>query len=141
MKLTLMRFDLQTNYTIGRLSVDGAFECYTLEDTVRPPGVKVSGATAIPAGAYAVTIDESQRFGRKMPHILDVPGFAGIRIHSGNTAADTEGCILVGKMRAGASVQLSRAAFDALFPKLEAALAAGGPVTIEIADDPQELTP
>lgn len=92
----------QPHNTISEVSTNGRFVCYTNEDAVREqPGVpvsewKIKGATAIPAGRYEIVIDMSTRFGKLMPHLLDVPGFSGIRIHPGNTAHDTEGCLLPG---------------------------------------------
>jgi hypothetical protein len=75
----------------------------------------------------------SQRFGKEMPHILNVEGFDGIRIHSGNTSADTEGCILLGQARNGPDEVInSRAAFNAFFPKLQAAISNGERVNITI---------
>lgn len=121
------------SYTGGRLIVDGVFECYTLEDTVRAPGVKVPGQTAIPAGKYKVIIDDSVRFARPMPHVLDVPGFVGVRIHPGNTVSDTEGCILLGQTRLGNTVGASRVAFNFFFDRLLAARNAGDTVILEIA--------
>ena len=100
--------------TIGALTL-GDFSCFTLEDRVREPGVKVQDKTAIPAGRYRVVVDFSQRFQRRMPLLLDVPMFTGIRIHSGNTAQDTRGCILVGEWRAPDWVGDSRRAFADLF--------------------------
>lgn len=132
MKLTLHRYWPSAACTIGQLFVDGVPECYTLEDVVRS-GPKVPGATAIPAGTYKVVVDFSNRFQRPMPHVLDVPGFDGIRIHPGNTAADTEGCILVGTGRAETAIAHSRDAFDVLLPKLQAALARGETVLLEVA--------
>lgn len=104
--------------TIGELKVDDVFHCYTLEDRVRAVGVKIAGRTAIPAGTYSVTVDRSSRFHKYMPHILNVPMFEGIRIHAGNTEADTEGCILLGKERGIDSVLISRIAFTEFFGKL-----------------------
>jgi hypothetical protein len=106
--------------TIGALRF-GDFSCFTLEDRVREPGIKVQDKTAIPAGRYKVVVDFSQRFQRRMPLLLDVPMFTGIRIHSGNTAADTRGCILVGEWRAPDWLGDSRKAFIKLFPLIEGA--------------------
>jgi hypothetical protein len=132
-KLTLYRTEHTADATIGRLSIDGVPFCYTLEDIERPAGApKVFGKTAIPAGLYRVVIDFSNRFQCPMPHVLDVPGFEGIRIHPGNTAADTEGCILVGMDKLADSIGHSRVAFDALFPKIQQALARGELVSIEV---------
>lgn len=136
MKLTLYRQLATPDYTLGRLFVDELYECWTLEDTVRPAGEKVKGATAIPAGTYKVVIDMSARFGRLMMHVLDVPNFQGIRIHSGNTTRDTEGCILVGYDRFGdGTIGRSRDALAALQPKVATALHRGEVVTIQILDE------
>lgn len=97
MKLTLERITYSEEATIGRLFLDNEYYCYTLEDTVRPAGVKVYGKTAIPAGTYKVIVNQSTRFKKLLPLLLDVPGFEGIRIHGGNTADDSLGCILVAK--------------------------------------------
>ena len=132
MKLFLERLQLDPDVTIGSLDVDGQWQCWTLEDTVRPPGVKVQGQTAIPWGRYDVTITPSPRFGRDMPLINNVLGFSGVRIHPGNVAADTEGCILVGTDRLAKSIGRSRLAFDALFPLLKAAVARGERIELEI---------
>jgi len=83
-------------YTIGKLYIDGQYFCDTLEDTVRAKGEKVYGKTAIPAGMYRVKKTFSPRFKKILPEILEVEGFSGVRIHAGNTAKDTEGCILLG---------------------------------------------
>lgn len=95
-------------------------------------GPKVYGETAIPAGTYNVVITPSQRFKRDLPMVENVPGFQGIRIHPGNTAEDTDGCILVGKAKGPDSVTDSRAAFNELFPKIKTALDAGETVTLEV---------
>lgn len=133
MELTLKRTD-NTNCTIGNLSINGTFECYTLEDVDRgltsqwPIGaiaeLKIHGKTAIPTGKYEVVIGYSERFKRLLPLLLNVPGFAGIRIHPGNGPDDTEGCILVGQRVDGSRLAggSSRPAFSALFAKLQAAI-------------------
>ena len=122
MDIRLRRFEFGTNYTIGKLYVDDVYFCFTLEDKVREPGVKVDGKTAIPYGTYPVIIDHSTHFNMDLPHVLNVPGFEGIRIHTGNTDADTEGCILVGTTWAGKDfVGNSKFAFEPLFEKLKAA--------------------
>jgi hypothetical protein len=131
--------------TLGSLSVDSEFECFTLEDVVRevPEEAvetwKIPGETAIPSGTYAVIVNMSTRFGKLLPLLLHVPGFQGVRIHSGNVAADTEGCILVGSRRTGSAVLDSRLAFRALFAKIQAAIARNEPVHIRISNPP--LTP
>lgn len=113
---------MRAECTISSLYVDGVWECYILEDTFRGDGSKVNGATAIPAGLYPVIIDMSTRFKRLMPRVLDVPGFTGIRIHPGNVAVDTEGCLLPGRLKGVTSVSESRLAYVALFEKLQDAL-------------------
>ncbi len=119
MELRVERTDFSETSTIGKLYVDDQFECYTLEDKVRP--VKIKGKTAIPAGRYEVIINFSQRFGRMLPLFLNVPNFEGVRIHPGNTAADTEGCILVGETKDAEFIGQSKLAFEGLFNKLKAA--------------------
>jgi hypothetical protein len=139
MDLTLNRRTFTSSSTIGDLLIDGAFECFTLEDVVRT-GPKVPGQTAIPFSRYEVVVDFSNRFARLMPHLLNVPNFDGIRIHSGNTGADTEGCILLGQEKSVDAIQSSRAAFDVFFPKLQAA-AQVGKVFITIVDTRADVTP
>lgn len=93
--LTLKRVYPTDDYTIGELYIEGEYFCDTLEDTVREK--KIAGKTAIPYGKYEVIVNRSPRFKRELPLLLDVPNFTGIRIHRGNTAEDTSGCILVGE--------------------------------------------
>lgn len=133
MILRLERVEIVPAYTMGRLYVDGVPECWVLEDPVRE-GEKVHGETAIPAGTYKVVRDYSNRFKRHMLHILDVPGFAGIRIHAGNTTHDTKGCLLVGQARAGGSVVRSVKAREALEAKVFLALESGEGCSIEIVN-------
>ena len=96
--------------------------------------------TAIPAGFYEVVVNFSQRFQRQLPLLLGVPNFDGVRIHAGNTDADTEGCLLVGKTKARDFIGGSRAAFDALFPKIQRA-AASEKIFIEIAQPGDAVQP
>jgi len=93
MLIEVKRFEFKDTHTIGKMYIDGVYECYTLEDAVRN-GAKVMGKTAIPTGEYKIIIDASVRFKQDMPHILNVPNFTGVRIHAGNTSAHTDGCIL-----------------------------------------------
>ena len=132
MNLELERLQLDPDVTIGSLSVDGAWQCWSLEDTVRPDGVKIHGETAIPRGTYSVDITMSPRFGVELPLLINVRGYVGVRIHPGNSAADTEGCILVGQDRQAKSIGRSRAAFNALMALLRDAKARGEPITLEI---------
>lgn len=118
--------------TIGEMYVDGVFECFTLEDVVRPSGEKVYGETAIPAGCYRVTITHSNRFGRDMPLVNDVPSFSGVRIHTGNVAANTEGCILVGRTKGADFIGESKLAFEPLFKKIGDAIQHGEEVWLEV---------
>lgn len=119
MNLELKRRWLTARSTIGELFVDGAFECFILEDRYRPPyEAKVYGKTAIPTGRYEVRITPSPRFKRDLPLVLNVPGFKGIRIHPGNNADHTEGCLLPGRRREADKVLESTPAFEALFEKL-----------------------
>lgn len=120
MNLKVIRKEFTDKSTIGELFVDGKFECYTLEDKVRP--IKIKHQTAIPAGIYEVIINNSERFHRQMPLLLNVPNFDGIRIHSGNTDKDTSGCILVGQTKSKDFIGNSRYTFTNLFAKMQAAI-------------------
>lgn len=127
MLITVKRFEFKPTYTIGKLYVNGIYECYTLEDAVRDK--KIQDVTAIPTGKYKLVIDASTRFRKDMPHILNVPNFTGVRIHAGNTSKDTEGCILLGTTWSGGDfISQSKLAFDKFFTKLKVAKTA----TIEI---------
>jgi hypothetical protein len=122
--------------TLGKLYIDSVEYCYTLEDIVRPNGEKVYGETAIPAGVYRVVITHSNRFGCDMPLLLEVPNFTGVRIHPGNSDADTHGCILLGTHVGadGESITESRAAYYRVFTKIRDAIDAGEEVKIEVKD-------
>ena len=106
MELLLERKYLKSNYTIGKLYINGKFFCNTLEDCVRDINkngtfdcgeFKIKEHTAIPYGKYEVNITYSPKFRRELPLLLNVPFFEGIRIHRGNTHKDSSGCILVGE--------------------------------------------
>jgi len=117
-ELLLKRIALRPTYTIGRLSVEGAYFCDTLEDKVRdlnkdgdlgePGETKVYGETAIPYGRYRIIMYRSPHFGRMLPKLLLVDSFEDILIHSGNRPKDTKGCILVGENRVVGKVLNSR---------------------------------
>lgn len=140
MKMKLHRKYRKNGYTIGLLYVNGKFVCNTLEDTDRGltssmtkeqiADVKVKGKTAIPVGTYPVIMSYSPRFKRQMPLLCGVKGFEGIRIHSGNTANDTEGCILCGKNTEVGKVTNSKFWTKAVYDYIRNGLRQG--VTIEI---------
>lgn len=119
MKIEVKRLHRTSNSTIGELTIDGKFECYTLEDIERD--VKIKGETAIAKGTYKVIINQSNRFKRLLPLLINVPNFEGVRIHAGNSNHDTEGCILVGQNRSLDYITKSRKAFDSLFKKMQKA--------------------
>lgn len=132
MRLELVRKVYTETSTIGELRIGDDFECVTLEDPVRAK--KIKGATAIAAGTYTLTISNSKKFGRKMPRLLNVPNFEGILIHWGNTAKDTEGCILVGKPKSKNFIGSSKATFNSLYKKIEAAAKTDTLMSIVVTD-------
>ena len=151
MKLKLKRIARREAYTIGRLYIDGEYFCDTIEDTDRglqqslPLSVnqakKKKGATAIPVGTYRVTLDvKSPRFSQKqqykfcegkLPRLVNVPAFDGVLIHIGNTAKDTEGCILVGRNTKVGMVTDSTNTFLKLYSRLQDAHGEDLFITIE----------
>ncbi len=131
MKLRLLRNRFTEDYTTGQLYVDDEFFCFTLEDKVRQ-GPKVYGETAIPQGVYKVTLDTSPRFGPNTIFIHDVPGFTGIRIHTGNTHKDTKGCIIVGYRINSAGVIFPNTTKPALLDLKGVIRRATDPVTIQV---------
>ena len=134
MELKLNRIFLGSSATIGELLVNDKYLCDTLEDRVRPEGEKVYGKTAIPEGMYEVKLTHSPRFKKILPEILNVPNFSGIRIHTGNSSKDTEGCILVGTWDGEKEdwVGNSRIAFDELMALLEEATNNKEKITITV---------
>lgn len=125
MRLTLMRIANRPTYCIGKFYIDGVYFCDTIEDTDRglDDGMseaeikqkKVKGQTAIPTGTYPVHITWSPKYKKPMPLLERVKGYSGIRIHSGNTAKDTEGCLIVGKNKEVGKVLESRKTYNELF--------------------------
>lgn len=145
MRLRLIREPSRDGATLGSLYVDDVWQCWTLEDAIREiPGVhprewKVPGETAIPSGRYRIVITDSVRFRRPLPLLVGVPGFAGIRVHTGNRKCDTEGCLLPGLTRGDGEVLDSRGAFNALYDRLKAAIDADDQVWITI-ENPLSLS-
>jgi len=123
MHLLLQRDPSQSDCTTGKLFIDGERYCYTLEDEFR--AVKVPGETRIPAGIYEIKLRAAGGmhpkyaarfpFHRGMLWIQEVPGFEYIYIHIGNTDDDTNGCILVGMVRDGATLGRSLEAYAGLY--------------------------
>lgn len=136
LNLWLHRHTRTDETTIGTCYVDGRRQCFILEDIERPGQPKIYGQTAIPRGRYEIQITWSPRFKRDLPLLLNVPGFQGVRIHPGNKAADTEGCLLPGETAITDRVLESRIAFDKLFALLSAAKQAGRQMFITISDQP-----
>ena len=138
MRLRLTRRWFTDLSTIGQLYIDDVEECFSLEDTMRASGAeKVPGRTAIPVGRYRIVMTPSARFQTVLPELLDVPGFTAIRIHAGNTDADTSGCLLVGRIREPDRISASRSALTALLPKIQEGLAAGEVwITVEAFEEP-----
>lgn len=142
MLITIDRAWKRENYTMSRLFVDGEKFCNALEDADRGlyQGMcreyvlakKVKGATAIPRGTYNVIYTYSPRFKRKLPLIENVTGYEGVRIHPGNTAKDTEGCILVGQNLKVGMVLNSREWTEKLIAKMQTAWSKGEKVKLKI---------
>lgn len=128
MRITLVRIANRPTYCIGKLYIDGKWFCDVIEDVDR--GLddamdekeilnrKIKGETAIPTGIYQVLLTYSPKYKRIMPLIANVKGYSGIRIHSGNTAKDSEGCLIVGKNTKVGMVTDSRNTYNALFKRL-----------------------
>lgn len=141
MKLQLNRTYFSSEYTIGKLYIDGVYYCDTLEDTNRDINrngrfdvgeKKIPGTTCIPFGEYKVTVNVSPRFGRELPRLQNVPEFEGVLIHRGNYAKDTSGCILVGKNTIKGMVTSSTKYEVELTKKIKEAIDRGETVTIKI---------
>jgi len=152
MNITIKRTFKADKYTIGKLYVNGIYECDTLEDTDRGltknsslseiQSKKVYGETAIPTGTYKIDMNTvSPKFkdrswakfcGGKLPRLIDVPGYSGVLIHVGNKPADTLGCILVGDNKIKGQVINSTSTFQELYSLMLKAKVAGEEITITI---------
>ena len=153
MILTLKRIYTCKEYTIGHLYVDGSYICDTLEDTDRMldssmtldqiAKIKVKGMTAIPTGRYKVLMNiVSPKYSKskyymnickgRVPRLDNVPGYSGVLIHVGNTAADTEGCLLLGYNKVKGQVLNSKVAFEKVYNKLSIAKSIGQTIYIDI---------
>lgn len=140
MELLLKRIAKRNTYTIGKLYIDGKYFCDTIEDKDRGlkqtdsllkiKATKVMHETAIPTGTYKVDMNTVspkysmpkykyvKAFGSKMPRLVNVPGYSGVLIHAGNTAADSSGCILVGENKVVGKVINSQATWTRLMKVL-----------------------
>lgn len=140
MKILLNRIIKGDRFTIGSLSIDGVWKCWAGEDPVRPPGIKVYGDTAIPAGTYNVIVNLSPRLKKRYPRLVGVPNFDGILIHCGNDSGDTSGCILVGqKVDSPERISQCGQVFAHIFKLIDDAYLTGEPVTIEIVNSWDEV--
>lgn len=129
MELKLLRYPSTSNYTEGKLYIDGAYFCDTLEDQDRGlyqhmslaeiKTVKVYGETCIPYGTYKVELTYSPKFKKIMPAILDVKGFTGVRMHNGSYTYHSSGCPLVGIKYKDGMLTNSRKTFNELMQKLQ----------------------
>ena len=139
MKVLLDRKWKKKDYTIGEWIVDGKKMCNSMEDRDRGlqqymndgeiAMLKEYGETAIPTGKYKVTMTYSPKYKRMMPQVMNVKGFAGVRIHSGNTAKDSLGCILLGDNDKKGWISNSRKRCQEFEEML---IAAGGTCDLEI---------
>lgn len=144
MELTVQRKYYKQKYTIGKLLIDGEYVC----DTLEPPcfkttefmnvtfikKAKLNGFRAIPAGHYKIALEPSKRFGKLLPHILDVKGFSGVLIHSGNFPSDTSGCILPGWNRRKGMVCSSLSAMSIIMNRIKNAIKHGQNVYINVVN-------
>lgn len=152
MKLLLRRIFKGPRYTIGKLFINGVYECDTLEDQDRGltsqmsleeiKAKKVYGVTAIPTGTYSINMTTvSPKFKDRawakpykgiLPRLENVKGYEGVLIHVGNDQEATSGCILVGENRIKGKVINSTACFYALMTVLLKAQSIGESIELTI---------
>ena len=149
MQLTVLRYSVDKESTLGLLFIDRKFACYTLED--EPRKFKIKGETRIPEGTYPVELRKEgghhARYSRKFPHmhlgmlhVTDVPNFTHILIHIGNTDDDTAGCLLVGNssisnVKQEGRINSSTVAYENIYPKIATAIKRGEDVFITYHDE------
>lgn len=142
MKLELKRIALKPNYTIGKLFINGAYYCDTIEDKVIDlnkngkfdDGLnKVMHQTAIPYGTFKVVVNHSPKFNRELPRLLDVPYFEGILIHNGSDQNSSSGCIIVGENKTVGKVINSTFYMNNLTARIKDAQNKGETTTITIS--------
>lgn len=152
MKLLLRRIFKGPSYTIGKLFINGVYECDTLEDQDRGltsqmsleeiKAKKVYGVTAIPTGTYSINMTTvSPKFKDRawakpykgiLPRLENVKGYEGVLIHVGNDQEATSGCLLVGENKIKGKVINSTACFHELMGELLKAHDRGEDISIEI---------
>jgi len=143
MDILVERLWKKTNYTIGKVYINNQYFCDTLEDTDRGlsndmsleeiKNKKVYGKTAIPSGLYTILYTYSPKYKRLMPLVDNVKGFSGIRIHSGNSAEDSLGCILLGFNKEKGKVLQSRDTCNKFYKLIEEAIyKKGEAITLKI---------
>jgi hypothetical protein len=144
MEIVLNRFAYNDNSTIGTLHIDSKFFGFTLEDKKRP--LKIAKVTCIPSGRYEILLRKEGRihasygpkfnFHKGMLHLQDVPNYKWIYIHIGNSAKDTDGCILVGLQYIQGQEQIthSQSAYKLIYEKILSGLLRGEKVFISVND-------
>jgi hypothetical protein len=142
MNILVVRDDCNDRRTFGTMTFPDGYVCQTLEDVVRPSGVKVVHETAIEPGTYPVTVTMSRRFGKMLPLISGVNMYEGVRIHAGNRVSDTSGCLLVGVERGPYDNLIhSRVAMEQVQKRIaEALVSPSGVCTITITQPRVETT-
>lgn len=131
----LLRNYLKDNYTIGNLyctgieledkktrMIEDQFLCNIIEDKFRGNDLskkKVAGETCIPEGSYQIRMTYSPKYKKSLPQLLNVPYFEGIRIHSGNSAKDSEGCLIPGMNKEVGKVLDSKTHTDIIITKIK----------------------
>lgn len=128
MELKVVRKYKKSEYTIGKMYINGEYFCDTVEDTDRGlsqnmknstiEAKKIYGKTAIPTGRYSVVLSYSNKFKKTLPLLKDVLGFSGIRIHNGVNADSSLGCIIVGENKIKGGVINSRQTMERLMYRL-----------------------